>query len=397
MLAKTLNRRAALGLYGGALTLALAGGALWVVEAAGRSLAEGDAYAPWRLWDDPGARGTPLALVAAGALAANPHNTQPWLFRVGETQIDVLADLSRHLGAVDAFVRELHLGLGCAIENMALAAAPNGLDVAVEIVDGSLLALAERARPVAAARLHLTRRPLSAADALYRAIPVRHTNRYPYDRGRPVPADWLAFAHGAAEDGARVVLFDDGAARRAFDAAVVEATEAIIADAEMIGDSDRWFRNSPAAVEAHRDGPTLEAAGLSHLTLAYDRLFPVSPQASRAAWLGQVRNSQLPSAPLTGLIAVSDRYDRRGAIAAGRLWQRLHLAATAAGAAMQPLNQPIEMIDRERSTARGDAWARRIAALAGADGQATFAFRVGMPTSAAPPSPRRRLADVVAT
>jgi hypothetical protein len=78
----------------------------------GQILPEGDAYAPWDLWNDPGVRGTPLALVAAAVLAANPHDTQPWLFRIGDDAIDVLADLSRNLGAMDAYVREMHLGLG---------------------------------------------------------------------------------------------------------------------------------------------------------------------------------------------------------------------------------------------------------------------------------------------
>jgi hypothetical protein len=41
------------------------------------------AHAPWTLWDAPSVRGTPLALVAAGILAANPHDTQPWLFHIG--------------------------------------------------------------------------------------------------------------------------------------------------------------------------------------------------------------------------------------------------------------------------------------------------------------------------
>ena len=72
--------------------------------------------------------------------------------------------------------------------------------------------------------------------------------------------------------------------------------------------------------------------------------------AGHAAWLNQTRDVQLASAPLTGLIAVSDRYDRKATLAAGRIWQRLHLSATARGLAMQPLNQPIEMIDRERQT-----------------------------------------------
>ena len=64
------------------------------------------------------------------------------------------------------------------------------------------------------------------------------------------------------------MLFEAGSPqRRAFDAAVVEATEAIIADKPMIADSDRWFRDSAREIDVHRDGPTLDAAGLSTFTL----------------------------------------------------------------------------------------------------------------------------------
>ena len=73
-----------------------------------RSCRRGDAYAPWGLWNDPSLRGAPLALVAAAVLAANPHDTQPWLFRISDDAIEVLADLSRNLGAMDAFVREMN-------------------------------------------------------------------------------------------------------------------------------------------------------------------------------------------------------------------------------------------------------------------------------------------------
>ncbi len=45
--------------------------------------------------------------------------------------------------------------------------------------------------------------------------------------------------------------------------------------------------------------------------------------------------------------------------------------------AMQPLNQPIEMIDRERQAGLGAAWAARVARLTGDDWQATFSFRAG--------------------
>ena len=390
------SRRDALAWGGGAILLASAGGALRAAEAAARPRSDDDAYAPWRLWDDPSIAGTPLALVAAGVLAANPHDTQPWLFAVGANAIEIFADRTRGLGAMDAYAREMHLGLGCAIENMALAAGPNGFAAAATASPGSLSALDEGEAPVHAATLRLTRREPTAPDPLYRAIPLRHTNRYAYDRGRAPPQDWRDFAARADfGDDVRVLLIEDGERRRWFDAAVVEGTQAIIADRTMIADSDRWFRSSSAEIDAHRDGPTLEAAGLSFLTLTFARLFPVSAETSHQAWLRQTRDVQLASAPLVGLIAVRDRADRASAIAAGRAWQRLHLRATAQGLAMQPLNQPIEMIDRERRAGRGADWAARIARLTGEDWQATFSFRAGFASQAAPASPRRRLKDVL--
>jgi nitroreductase len=390
------SRRGALVCGGGAALLASTGGALRAFDAAGRPPPADDAYAPWRLWNDPAIAGTPLALVAAGVLAANPHESQPWRFGVSENAIEIFADLSRNLGAMDAYVREMHLGLGCAIENMALAAGPNGYAAELAATPGSLSALDERQAPVLAATLSLTRRELTAPDALYRAIPDRRTNRYAYDRGRAAPQEWREFAARADfGDDVRVLLIEDGEPRRRFDAAVVEATQAIIADKVMIADSDRWFRASSAEIDAHRDGPTLEAAGLSFLTLMAARLFPVSAETSHEAWLRQTRDVQLASAPLVGLIAVRDRYDRLSAIAAGRAWQRLHLSATALGLAMQPLNQPIEMIDRERQAGLGAHWAARMTQITGEDWQATFSFRAGFASEIAPASPRRRLKDVL--
>jgi hypothetical protein len=391
------NRRDVLLAGGATLFLALAGGKLCAADSAGRPLPEGDAYAPWTLWNDPSIRNTPLALAAAGVIAANPHDAQPWLFAIGDDTIEIFADTSRNLGAMDACVRELHLGLGCAIENMLTAAGANGYAAESETAPGSLLDLTERGRPVFAARLRLKRVAQAIPDPRYAAIPLRHTNRYAYDPARKPSAAWRELTRALGGDSeVRVFLFEAGSPQRgAFDAAVVAATEAIIADKPMIADSDRWFRASSREIDAHRDGPTLDAAGLSTFTLIFTHLFSVSVETSHKAWLDQTRDVQLPTAPVAGLIAVRDRYDRPGAIAAGRTWQRLHLDATLRGMALQPLNQPIEMVDRERQTGAGASWARRVAELTGDAWQATFSFRAGFSSTRATASPRRRLSDVV--
>jgi len=357
-----------------------------------------EAHAPWAKWNDPSIAGTPLALAAAGILAANPHDTQPWLFHIGERSIEVFADTSRNLGAMDPMLREMHIGLGCAIENMCLAATPNGFAAQVESIGGSLHDLRDRRGPAHAATIHLSQTAAPAVSApSYRAIPHRHTNRNPYDRARALPVSWRDDLAGlAADERVRLFTFDHGRQRDGYDAAVVDATGAIIDDAPMIADSDRWFRGTHAEIERYRSGPTFETAGLAPMTRLMAETIPLPASFKHRAWLDQTRDEQLATAPMTGLIAVRDLYDRPSALTAGRLWQRIHLSATLAGVALHPLNQPMEVVDRDRQLNRGDAWARRMAGLVGGAGwQPTFSFRAGISPRTASASPRRALADVL--
>lgn len=380
---------------GGCVFVAFSGGQLRVA-AAQEALPDGDAYSPWTLWNDKSIHGTPLALVAAAVLAANPHNTQPWLFHVRPDAIEIYADLARNLGAMDAFAREMHLALGCAVENLLLAAPPNGFDADVDVVPGSLLTLHERGTPMLAATIRLAPRAPQAPDSLYRAIAGRHTNRYAYDRAKALPQDWLAFAaHAGVSDDVRMFLFADGPSRAAFDALMIDSTAAIVADQAMNADSLRWMRTSDGAVAKHRDGLNYRTAGLSPFMQIVAEYVPVPDSIAGRVWVSQTRDTHLATAPLTGLIAVRDRYDRQNTIAAGRTWQRLHLSATVHGIAMQPLNQPIEMVDREREMKHGTHWAERVQPLTGPDWQATFSFRAGYSEQVAGASPRRALHDVV--
>jgi hypothetical protein len=86
------------------------------------------------------------------------------------------------------------------------------------------------------------------------------------------------------------------------------------------------------------------------------------------------------------------------AIAAGRAWQRLHLALTAVGLAAQPLNQSIECVDRNAMRGRSDSFGAAMAKFANMPGwEPTFMFRLGVADRAAGPSPRRPLEEVLMT
>jgi hypothetical protein len=363
------------------------------------------AYEPWYSWRADAPKSA-VSIVHSAVLAANAHDTQPWKFRIDSERIDVYADTDRHLGAMDPFRREMHLSLGCALENAALIARSLGFAASMDIAGGSLSlegsSSKERERGgfnalyrVASISLAGQRADLSP---LLAAIPHRHTNRSPYEGERRISAETLhQLTALASEPETRLIWITDPLARRDFASATLAATQDIVADPVMIADSDRWFRASDAEIESHRDGPTLYCVGLSPLVLLGARLMPPpSPESTHRHWIDQTRDAQLGTSPVIGLIAVKDLYDREQALHAGRLWQRLHLQGTLLGLGMQPLNQLPECVDRALQLGKAAAHRNTLAGFCrDPEWQATFAFRAGWPTRSAAASPRRALQSVI--
>ena len=236
-----------------------------------------------------------------------------------------------------------------------------------------------------------------APDALFQAIPKRHTNRGPY-RDKPVAPELLGgFEDLVSGPLVRVAFTADRGARRELAAMIVEATERIITDPEMSNDSFRWIRTGRGDILAHRDGVTIDTSGTDRLMTIAGKILP-DPGASLTdrIWLKTTREVHTATAPVFGMILVRDRLDMAQAITAGGAWQRLHLAAAAQGLAAQPLNQPVEMIDRHQMLGRNDEFGPALGALADVAGwEPTFVFRLGYATREAPRSPRRAVEDIV--
>lgn len=380
------RRRALLG--GGVLVAGATAAGTWRAVSTGMLLQGDEAFEPWHAWARMPA-GEPLSLVAAAVLASSPHNTQPWAFRVQPGLIEVRADGTRGLGAMDPFAREMWHGLGAAIANIETAAPARGFAVETllrpDTTDDGL-----------AARILLREQP-AAPTALAAVIDQRSTNRAAYDPTRGVPAETLANLSSQDDNDTRIVWLPADSERGwMFAEATLLATRQITADSEMAEAGHHWFRANPKQVARHRDGVSTPTAGISPLVAALSPLAP--PVDSREAGEYWLRSTQmhLATAPLYGLVVVRDVYDRRTQLLAGSRWQRTHLELTRQGLAAHPLNQLIEIVDRDRQLGRPSPTAELLTRLTGDRlWRPTFAFRTGYATREVPRSARRQLASVV--
>ena len=382
----------------GTLAVAVVGGGVWRAWDQGVfSVGAGAPYEPWKDWRNSG-NDAPLALVRAAILADSPHNTQPWLFKITNSSIELHIDTRRNVGALDPYLREEHIGIGCALENLMLAAPANGYAATAALLPGILGLIPAEPKPKLLARVNLTPGKREENE-LYNAIPRRHTNRGPYDPRKAISPDFVQALNHLSGDNVdvRFFLFTAEADRKKIAEVSSAANTEIYSDPDVQRGSERWIRTKWSAVQKYRDGLTIDAFGLPPIATAIAKMMSVRMlrrAASRSTENGY--SNLMLSAPLIGFIAVRDRYAQEQCLQAGRIWQRAHLFATAHGLAARPCNEAVEMVDHERALGKP---ASRSALLneitADPTWQPTFVFYMGYPKLPAHASPRRPVQAVI--
>ncbi len=273
-------------------------------------------------------------LIRYATLAANGHNTQPWKFRADTDVVQIAPDLTRRTPVVDPDDHHLIASIGCAAENLRLAARARGRSGEIRIARTSEFLVDVGLGP---APVHET--------ALFRAIPDRQCSRVNYD-GRPAPADVLSRLETAANRyDVETNMITANPMIEAILSLVVDGNSRQLTNAAFVSELKAWIRFNADAALASRDGLyTATSANPTVPTWIGETLFDLllSPQSENDKYADQIRSS-------AGIaVFTAKTNDKEGWFNAGRAFQHFALQATVDGLKLAFVNQAVEVIEMRR-------------------------------------------------
>ncbi|MGW8227948.1 MAG: Acg family FMN-binding oxidoreductase [Gammaproteobacteria bacterium] len=263
-------------------------------------------------------------------LAPSSHNSQPWQFSIQGSAIHLYPDLDHWLKVADPERRELYISLGCALENLLVAAEHFHLGYQVSFFsDRDDTAHFASVTFVEDSQIVNVRDP-----ALFKAIQQRRTNRQPFQT-RLIPKEELLQIKAARlEKDLHLHFIANIEQKRQLAAMVKTADKTLFANpayrselANTLGES-AFGNNWP----------------WSRLRQMIVRQFNLGTRT------GKQNAQHLLSAPV--LVVLSARSeDAIEQIKIGQLYERIALTATKLGLSIQPLSQILEIPSQRQELA----------------------------------------------
>lgn len=282
-------------------------------------------------------------LVYYATMAPSSHNTQCWRFRVNESlnTIMVFPDFKRRCPTVDPDDHHLYVSLGCAVENLVLAAEARGYNPQVDSSspeDGIRVKLS----PGDDSSLART-----TAD-LFDAIPKRQVSRCDYD-GKPISQEELLQLEQAGASttrgvNVRVLLVTDRKKMNDVLDHVIGANTIQMNDPNFKKELVSWVRFNEKDAAARGDGLYGKCTDNPAIPTVIGKL--IFNMVARASTENKKIVKQVESSAGFAIF-VSERNDVRHWVETGRCYERFALRATTLGIRNAFLNQPVE-VEKER-------------------------------------------------
>jgi nitroreductase len=292
---------------------------------------------PWKVSDDIFPRSGEAEeklrfLLNYAVLAPSGHNTQPWLFRVRNGEVDLYADRTRGLPVVDPEDRALVISCGAALFNLRVAVRHFGYA-------GEVQNSPDPDEPDLLARVRLgpEQEATEEEELLFEVLKERHSNREPFEV-RQVPGRILSALQAAAwEEGAWFHLVQDKAAKHTLAELIAEGDRIQLADKRFRRELASWVH--PNRTKS-RDGIPGYAFGFG------DVMSLAGPFVIRTFDTGKgqaAKDRQLAEGSPVLAVLGTEGDAPSDWLAAGQVLARILLRARAEGIWASFLNQPIEV------------------------------------------------------
>ncbi len=273
-------------------------------------------------------------LIQNAVKAPSGHNTQPWKFGIGDNTITIYPDYKRALPVVDADNHALFISLGCALENLVIAAAHFGYDAIIEM----------HLENEGEENIKITLHPIvvKVDGVLYNYIDTRQATRNKYNGDNIPLADIEKLRIAVAQEDVDSIIVTDKDEINTFVELVKEGNIRQFSNPSFLKELIHWIRfNKKEAMETG-DGLYGAATGNPSVPAWFGKLFmklTASPKKEAEKWDDLIHSSSAL------IIFIAERNDKKAWINLGRSFERTMLMATSLNINHAHANMPCEEVE----------------------------------------------------
>jgi nitroreductase len=274
-----------------------------------------------------------LHILDKAVKAPSGHNTQPWTFRINGNCITIRPDYSRALPVVDPDNHALFISLGCALENIIVAAVHWGYAPAIYMeLDKS---------PEERIHVTLSPTPETLDSGLFPSLDIRQTNRNRYRFAPIPPADLEELQTASRQEDVQCLLITDKKAMASIASLAGEAAKKQFSDPAFMEELVRWIRFNKKTAERLGDGLFGGTMGKPSVPTWLGRMFmnlSNNPEKEAAKHTTLINDSSALA------LFVAERNDKKAWVNLGRSFERFALTAASRGISIAHENMPCEDI-----------------------------------------------------
>lgn len=275
--------------------------------------------------------------IGYGILAPSGHNTQPWKFKVTQNEIQIHPDFHRSLPIADGDNHALYISLGCAAENIILAAENAGYRTDLKIVKDI----------TGIEFISITLSPIDKKkeDELFQYIQERQVTRNAYTHEKVSSEDLKILFDSAKIPGVEVRSFIAQNEIRELEHFIIEGSNHQFRNSDFTNELVSWIRFSKKEIEHKRDGIWHASMGFPKTgrllgSLIMKKLVSSASEAKR--W------KKLVKASAGFILFIAEENDVKHWVNMGRAFQRFGLTACKLGIHHAHVNMPCEEVEVRR-------------------------------------------------